>query len=362
MAVVAYLRVSTEKQFLENQREEIVRFAERNGMSIDKWYTETVSGSVSSKERKLSGVLDKMRPGDSLIVTEISRLSRTLLEIMTILNSCIKKGVILYSTKEGYVFQNDINSKVLGFAFGLMAEIERNLISMRTKEALARRKQEGKHLGRKKGDMPKMKILAENKKQLLKEQKKGTSCSELARRMGESKVQEMTAKYESLPKDIEWHFIGHLQTNKIKYIVPYVTLIHGVDSYKLLTEINRQAAKAGRTVNCLLQLHIAQEETKFGFSFDECREMLAGDEWKKLGNVRICGLMGMATNTDNIEQIKAEFRSLNNFFQEAKATWFSNAEWFRELSMGMSHDYHEAIAAGSTLVRVGSKIFGERIY
>ena len=158
---------------------------------------------------------------------------------------------------------------------------------------------------------------------------------------GESKVQEMTAKYESLP---------------------YVTLIHGVDSYKLLTEINRQAAKAGRTVNCLLQLHIAQEETKFGFSFDECREMLAGDEWKKLGNVRICGLMGMATNTDNIEQIKAEFRSLNNFFQEAKATWFSNAEWFRELSMGMSHDYHEAIAAGSTLVRVGSKIFGERIY
>ena len=153
-----------------------------------KWYTETVSGSVSSKERKLSGVLDKMRPGDSLIVTEISRLSRTLLEIMTILNSCIKKGVILYSTKEGYVFQNDINSKVLGFAFGLMAEIERNLISMRTKEALARRKQEGKHLGRKKGDMPKMKILAENKKQLLKEQKKGTSCSELARRMGVSRT------------------------------------------------------------------------------------------------------------------------------------------------------------------------------
>ena len=182
------------------------------------------------------------------------------------------------------------------------------------------------------------------------------------RGFGESRAQELTAKQKVLPGDIEWHFIGHLQTNKIKYIVPYVTLIHGVDSYKLLTEINRQAAKAGRTVNCLLQLHIAQEESKFGFSFDECREMLAGDEWKKLGNVRICGLMGMATNTDNTEQIKAEFRSLNNFFQEAKATWFSNAEWFRELSMGMSHDYHEAIAAGSTLVRVGSKIFGERIY
>lgn len=188
MAVVAYLKVSTEKQFLENQREEITRFAEKNGMSIDKWYTETVSGSISSKERKLSGLLDKMRPGDSLIVTEISRLSRTLLEIMTILNSCIKKEVILYSTKEGYVFQNDINSKVLGFAFGLMAEIERNLISMRTKEALARRKQEGKRLGRKKGYTPKMRILAENKKELMKKRRKGTSCSELARQMGVSRT------------------------------------------------------------------------------------------------------------------------------------------------------------------------------
>lgn len=179
---------------------------------------------------------------------------------------------------------------------------------------------------------------------------------------GESKVQELTAKYESLPKDIEWHFIGHLQTNKIKYIVPYVALIHGVDSYKLLTEINKQAAKAGRTVDCLLQLHIAQEETKFGFSFDECQEMLAAGKWKRLTNIRICGLMGMATNTDNVEQIKTEFCSLSSFFQEVKTTWFADAEWFRELSMGMSHDYHEAIAAGSTLVRVGSKIFGERIY
>ena len=145
MAVVAYLRVSTEKQFLENQREEIIRFAEKNGLSIDRWYMETVSGKVSSKERKLAGLLDRMKPGDSLIITEISRLSRTLLEIMTILNSCIKRGVVLYSTKEGYVFQNDINSKVLGFAFGLMAEIERNLISMRTKEALERRRQERGH-------------------------------------------------------------------------------------------------------------------------------------------------------------------------------------------------------------------------
>ena len=179
---------------------------------------------------------------------------------------------------------------------------------------------------------------------------------------GESKVQEMTAKYESLPKDIEWHFIGHLQTNKIKYIVPYVTLIHGIDSYKLLTEVNKQAAKANRTVNCLLQLHIAQEETKFGFSFDECREMLAADEWRELKNIRICGLMGMASNTDNTEQIKAEFCSISNFFKEVKSTWFTDEGTFCELSMGMSHDYHEAIAAGSTLVRVGSKIFGERNY
>lgn len=179
---------------------------------------------------------------------------------------------------------------------------------------------------------------------------------------GESKVQEMTAKYESLPKDIEWHFIGHLQTNKVKYIVPYVALIHGIDSFKLLAEVDKQAAKAGRTVNCLLQLHIAREETKFGFSFDECRQMLADGEWRQLEHIRLCGLMGMATNTENVEQIREEFRSLSNFFQEVKDAWFADNEAFCELSMGMSHDYHEAIAAGSTLVRVGSKIFGERIY
>ncbi len=175
MAVVAYLRVSTEKQFLENQREEIIRFAEKNGLSIDRWYMETVSGKVSSKERKLAGLLDRMKPGDSLIITEISRLSRTLLEIMTILNSCIKRGVVLYS-------------KVLGFAFGLMAEIERNLISMRTKEALERRRKEGKHLGRKKGDTPKMKILYANKRKLVREHQRGESCAELARQMGVSRT------------------------------------------------------------------------------------------------------------------------------------------------------------------------------
>ena len=179
---------------------------------------------------------------------------------------------------------------------------------------------------------------------------------------GESHVQEMTQKYETLPKDIEWHFIGHLQTNKIKYIVPYVALIHGIDSYKLLVEVNKQAEKAGKVVNCLLQLHIAEEETKFGFSFDECRDMLAEGEWKTLSNIQLCGLMGMATNTDDNEQIKKEFCSLSSFFKEVKDSWFADTEAFRELSMGMSHDYHQAIAAGSTLIRVGSKIFGDRTY
>ena len=138
---------------------------------------------------------------------------------------------------------------------------------------------------------------------------------------GESKVQEMTAKYESLPKDIEWHFIGHLQTNKIKYMIPYVAMIHGIDSYKLLAEVNKQAVKAGRTVNCLLQIHVAQEETKFGFSPEECKEMLNVGEWKELTHVHICGLMGMASNTDCIEQINREFCSLNRLFNEIKTTW-----------------------------------------
>lgn len=179
---------------------------------------------------------------------------------------------------------------------------------------------------------------------------------------GESKVQEMTDKQESLPKDIEWHFIGHLQSNKIKYMAPYVTMIHGIDSYKLLVEVDKQAAKAGRVIDCLIQLHIAQEETKFGFSLDECREMFANGAWRSLANVRICGFMGMATNTDCVEQIEEEFCSLSSFFNEMKKDFFADQPAFCELSMGMSHDYLIAIAAGSTLVRVGSKIFGDRIY
>ena len=190
-----------------------------------------------------------------------------------------------------------------------------------------------------------------------------TAAYETGQRIfGESKVQEMTAKWQDLPKDIEWHFIGHLQTNKVKYIAPYVALIHGIDSYKLLAEVNKQAGKAGRVIDCLLQLHVAQEETKFGFLPEECRTMLDEGQWKSLHNVRICGLMGMATNTEDMTQVQAEFRLLRSLFDEFKDRWFANAEWFRELSMGMSHDYHEALAAGSTLVRIGSSIFGERQY
>ncbi|MBE6273932.1 MAG: YggS family pyridoxal phosphate-dependent enzyme [Bacteroides sp.] len=179
---------------------------------------------------------------------------------------------------------------------------------------------------------------------------------------GESKVQEMTQKYEALPKDIEWHFIGHLQTNKIKYMAPYVALIHGVDSYKLLSEINKQAAKAGRIIPCLLQIHIAQEETKFGFSTDECRSMLEEGNWRQLKNVQIAGVMGMATNTEDEAQIKREFSTLSAFFQEVKETYFREVSSFKEISMGMSDDYPIAIEEGSTLIRIGSRIFGARNY
>ena len=179
---------------------------------------------------------------------------------------------------------------------------------------------------------------------------------------GESKVQEMTQKYETLPKDIEWHFIGHLQSNKIKYMAPYVTMIHAIDSLSLLKEIDKHAKKVNRTISCLLQIHIAKEETKFGFSFDECRTMLNEEEWKKLDNIRICGVMGMATNCDDQKEIREEFNSLHTFFKEIKEEYFKDEESFREISMGMSGDYEIAIEEGSTMVRVGSKIFGERIY
>ena len=179
---------------------------------------------------------------------------------------------------------------------------------------------------------------------------------------GESKVQEMTQKHDSLPKDIEWHFIGHLQTNKIKYMAPYVSMIHGVDSFKLLVEINKQAAKNKRKIPCLLQIHIAHEDSKFGFSFEECRRMLASGEWKNLKNVSLCGVMGMATYTEDEEEIQKEFQSLSLFFQEIKQAYFNEDPAFKEISMGMSDDYPIAIEHGSTLVRIGSRIFGNRYY
>lgn len=184
--VIGYLRVSTDKQFLENQQSEILRFAEQKNLSVDKWCMEVVSGSVHVKERKLAGLLKSLKRQDVLIVTELSRLSRTLLEMMNILNICIDKEVVLYATKEGYLFQNDINSKVLGFAFGLVAEIERNLISMRTKEALHRRKREGKHLGRKFGSAPVMKYLEERKEEIGSLLASGTTKVEAARKIGVS--------------------------------------------------------------------------------------------------------------------------------------------------------------------------------
>lgn len=182
------------------------------------------------------------------------------------------------------------------------------------------------------------------------------------RLFGENKVQEMTAKHEVMPKDIEWHFIGHLQTNKVKYIAPFVAMIHSIDSLHLLQEVNRQAEKAGRVIDCLLQIHIAHEETKFGMTIDECRAFLEAGEWKGLTHVRICGLMGMATNTDDMEQVEHEFATLKAFFDELKCKWLAGETAFKELSMGMTDDYPIAIRHGSTLIRIGTRIFGERNY
>jgi len=180
------------------------------------------------------------------------------------------------------------------------------------------------------------------------------------RAFGENKVQEMVDKYETLPKDISWHLIGHLQTNKVKYIAPFVDLIHAVDSMKLLKEINKEALKNERVINCLLQFHIATEETKFGLSFEEATELLNSAAFFELENVRITGIMGMASFSDDAEQVSDEFRTLYNYFQIIKSHHFKFNPDFKEISMGMSGDYELAIEAGSTMIRVGSKIFGGR--
>lgn len=179
---------------------------------------------------------------------------------------------------------------------------------------------------------------------------------------GESHEQELKQKHEKLPKDIEWHFIGHLQTNKVKYIVPYITMIEAVDSLKLLKEINKQAEKCGRVIDVLLELHIAEESTKYGLTPDACRELLEGGEWRTLANVRICGLMMMASFTENREQIRREFMTAADFFHVVKNRYFADAPWFCERSWGMSDDYDIAVECESTMVRIGTTIFGPRIY
>ena len=179
---------------------------------------------------------------------------------------------------------------------------------------------------------------------------------------GESRVQELQAKHEALPADIQWHFIGHLQPNKVKYIAPYISLIHAVDSYKLLAEINKQAAKHDRVIPCLLELHIAQEESKYGFTPEACTALLEDGAWRALKNVQIAGLMCMASNTPDMVQVRSEFHQARVYFDELKQRFFADDLHFCERSWGMSHDYDVAMDEGATLVRVGTAIFGEREY
>lgn len=179
---------------------------------------------------------------------------------------------------------------------------------------------------------------------------------------GESRVQELQAKHEALPADIQWHFIGHLQPNKVKYIAPYISLIHAVDSYKLLAEINKQAAKHDRVIPCLLELHIAQEESKYGFTPEACTALLEDGAWRALKNVQIAGLMCMASNTPDMVQVRSEFHQARVYFDELKQRFFADDSHFCERSWGMSHDYDVAMDEGATLVRVGTAIFGEREY
>ena len=180
------------------------------------------------------------------------------------------------------------------------------------------------------------------------------------RLFGENHIQEMAAKAATLPADIQWHFTGHVQTNKIKYMASFVSLIHAVDSFRLLREIDKHAARHGRVIDCLLQIHIAQEDTKYGFTPDECLNMLANEPWRELHHVRITGLMAMGSNTDDMEQVRGEFKQIKSLFDELKEKCFSDEPSFCQISEGMTDDYPIAIEEGSTIVRIGSMIFGER--
>lgn len=177
---------------------------------------------------------------------------------------------------------------------------------------------------------------------------------------GENKMQELTAKYEALPKDIQWHAIGHLQTNKVKYIAPFITMIHSIDSLKLLKEVNKRAKQNDRTIDCLLQMHIAEEESKFGLDKQEVKAILDSEVYQNFQNIRIVGVMGMATFTDDNQQVRQEFQNLKSIFDNLKSTYFNHQDSFKEISMGMSGDYELAIEEGSTMVRIGSLLFGKR--
>ena len=179
---------------------------------------------------------------------------------------------------------------------------------------------------------------------------------------GESHEQELSRKHATLPQDIEWHFIGHLQTNKVKYIAPYISMIEAADSPKLLREINKQALKNNRRIDVLLELHLAEEATKYGFSPEDCRRFLDGGGWREMQGVRICGLMMMASNTDDEAQIASEFEQAHQLFKEYQSAYFADDPCFCRRSWGMSHDYQLAVAHGSNMVRVGTRIFGERVY
>ena len=182
------------------------------------------------------------------------------------------------------------------------------------------------------------------------------------RDFGENRVQELTDKYEELPKDIRWHFIGHLQTNKVRYIAPFVHLLQACDSLRLLQEVEKQAAAGERVIDCLLQFKIAEEESKYGLTWDEAAALLESEAFSTFAHVRITGVMGMATFTHDREQVRSEFRQLKQYFDRLRTSYFAGADYFREVSMGMSGDYDIALQEGSTLVRIGSLLFGERAY
>lgn len=179
---------------------------------------------------------------------------------------------------------------------------------------------------------------------------------------GESRVQEISQKRLLMPDDVQWHFIGHLQTNKVRQLVPYISLVHSVDSMKLLETINAESVRIGRVVDVLLQLHVAQEETKFGFTCEDCVDLVDKGVLDRLPNVRVCGVMGMATNTDDMGKVREEFKSIKNVFDTLKQRYFADKPYFKEISMGMSDDFHIAMEEGSTLVRIGTTIFGSRGY